>query len=243
MCAAMSNKESILIVYPCSLLLLPLYVAIASPIYFAIFESSRYQASPGKLLFGLSVVDSQGGRVSIAKAFLRVILKGLIPVAFTYNMALRQLFRDKRSLLESYFLSVIEPIFDDANGVFVIDRRALKPTHKLQLSSKLETLCNSVERGHQVGKIAKAITTANLAFTILYALLTLWAAFGMIMTPFQRCTFLIFSGNVFAGFLAWSALHFYFQTKITRLRNRMLQTRQSQQTNSSDPRLEDKNHA
>ena len=43
-------------------------------VYFPIFESSKYQATPGKKLLGLYVVTNDGGRVSKGRAILRSIL-------------------------------------------------------------------------------------------------------------------------------------------------------------------------
>ena len=58
-----------------ALLGFPLYIA-----YFALFESSAWQATPGKLALGLVVTDSAGGRISIGRAVARNcarILSGL----------------------------------------------------------------------------------------------------------------------------------------------------------------------
>jgi uncharacterized RDD family membrane protein YckC len=51
-------------------------LAILLPVaYFALFESSRLQASPGKLVFGLRVTDLAGGRLSLSRALARQALK------------------------------------------------------------------------------------------------------------------------------------------------------------------------
>jgi uncharacterized RDD family membrane protein YckC len=61
-------------------------------VYFVGFESSAYQATPGKMALGLIVVDLDGRRISPARAFGRylakilsglVLLIGYIMVAFT----------------------------------------------------------------------------------------------------------------------------------------------------------------
>ncbi|PKP99168.1 MAG: hypothetical protein CVT76_00945 [Alphaproteobacteria bacterium HGW-Alphaproteobacteria-15] len=60
--------------------------------YFVGFESSSYQATPGKMALGLIVVDSDGRRISPARAVGRyfakilsalILLIGFIMVAFT----------------------------------------------------------------------------------------------------------------------------------------------------------------
>ncbi len=53
-------------------LLFPLQVCLffaASILYYAIFESSKLQATPGKLLFGLKVYDKSGARIPFLRAF------------------------------------------------------------------------------------------------------------------------------------------------------------------------------
>jgi uncharacterized RDD family membrane protein YckC len=63
-----------------------------SIIYFAVMESSKFQASLGKLMLGLKVTDEKGNRISFWKAFGRLLSKsflsgilfiGYIMVAFT----------------------------------------------------------------------------------------------------------------------------------------------------------------
>lgn len=44
-------------------------------IYYAGMESSRWQATPGKRLFGLSVSDMNGKRISFGRALIRLFLK------------------------------------------------------------------------------------------------------------------------------------------------------------------------
>lgn len=60
--------------------------------YFAVFESSEWMASPGKKVLGLIVTDEQGMKISIGRATRRYLAKivsalilgiGFIMVAFT----------------------------------------------------------------------------------------------------------------------------------------------------------------
>lgn len=46
-------------------------------LYFPFCESSRYQASIGKYLFGMKVVDKEGKRIEFWRALARLISKGL----------------------------------------------------------------------------------------------------------------------------------------------------------------------
>lgn len=67
------------------------FVSIAGGwIYYAWFESSQYQATPGKLALGLFVTDMEGKRVTFARAsgrFFAKIITGLIPPFIGYIMA------------------------------------------------------------------------------------------------------------------------------------------------------------
>lgn len=59
-------------------------------IYYAWFESSQYQGTPGKLALGLFVTDMEGKRVTFARAsgrFFAKIITGLIPLFIGYIMA------------------------------------------------------------------------------------------------------------------------------------------------------------
>ena len=65
---------------------------IVGLVYFIGFESSKYQATPGKMALGLIVADSDGRRISPARAAGRyfakilsalILLIGFIMVAFT----------------------------------------------------------------------------------------------------------------------------------------------------------------
>jgi uncharacterized RDD family membrane protein YckC len=62
----------------------------ANWLYYAIFESSAWQATPGKKALGLFVADLNGNRISFARAsgrFFAKIISGLIPFAIGYIMA------------------------------------------------------------------------------------------------------------------------------------------------------------
>jgi uncharacterized RDD family membrane protein YckC len=73
-------------------LLLNLVILILGVIYFAMFESSAMQGTPGKRAMGLIVTDLQGNRISFLRALGRyfakilsglILLIGYIMVAFT----------------------------------------------------------------------------------------------------------------------------------------------------------------
>lgn len=65
---------------------------ITTWLYFALFQSSKYMSTPGKMLFGLVVVDKEYNRLSFAKATGRffatfvsaiILFIGYIMAAFT----------------------------------------------------------------------------------------------------------------------------------------------------------------
>ena len=81
----MDNTESGIYPY------LQLISIIAVALYFALFESSDYMATPGKMVVGLVVTDIYGHQISLGRAFGRYFAKllsmilyiGYIMVAFT----------------------------------------------------------------------------------------------------------------------------------------------------------------
>lgn len=74
-----------------TLVLMFAFVCVAARwIYYAWFESSGYQATPGKLALGLFVTDMQGRRITFARAsgrYFGKIITGLIPLFIGYIMA------------------------------------------------------------------------------------------------------------------------------------------------------------
>ena len=79
-------------------------IALASIVYyFAGFESSRFQATPGKLIVGLRVTDLDGARIGLGRATKQYLLKYLsaIPVGIGFIRIIvsenRQAFHDSES--------------------------------------------------------------------------------------------------------------------------------------------------
>jgi uncharacterized RDD family membrane protein YckC len=63
---------------------------VASWLYFALCESSTWQATPGKKVLGLFVTDLEGNRIAFPHAsgrFFAKLVTGLIPFAIGYIMA------------------------------------------------------------------------------------------------------------------------------------------------------------
>lgn len=58
-----------------SIISIALSSIVIDMIYFAGFESSKKQATPGKQSLGIKVTDLEGNRISFGKAFFRYVLK------------------------------------------------------------------------------------------------------------------------------------------------------------------------
>ena len=68
---------------------LPSYIKLGFHfLYWPLFESSSWQATPGKRLLKLQVTDLDGGRISFLRSSLRTITKvlSLIPAGFGFLM-------------------------------------------------------------------------------------------------------------------------------------------------------------
>ncbi|OUJ02126.1 RDD family protein [Acetobacter cibinongensis] len=61
-----------------------LLLALVPALYFILFESSVYRATPGKRLCNLEVVTTQGERLSLGRAAARFAIKALISFPFLY---------------------------------------------------------------------------------------------------------------------------------------------------------------
>lgn len=55
-----------------------LVMAVLPALYFILFESSRFRATPGKRLCQLEVTTLEGGRISLGRATVRFLVKALI---------------------------------------------------------------------------------------------------------------------------------------------------------------------
>lgn len=51
---------------------------VSTTLYHALFESSRWQATPGKMLLGLKVVRDDGGRLSVGQALFRGFARSML---------------------------------------------------------------------------------------------------------------------------------------------------------------------
>ena len=86
--------------------LLPVSI-VASWLYFAYMESSAHQGTLGKMALGLFVTDTQGRRVTFARAtgrFFAKFITGLIPLLIGYIMAG---FTEKRQALHDMIASCL----------------------------------------------------------------------------------------------------------------------------------------
>ena len=88
-------------------------IALFSPLYYILFESSALQGTPGKLLVGLKVTNMQSERLSITRAFLRLIARwiGVVPLILLLFLApIAAYFQVPSLVLLAFSLFFLSPI-------------------------------------------------------------------------------------------------------------------------------------
>ena len=83
-----------------------LLASIISLLYFAVMESSKAQASVGKLALGIKVTDMEGNRISFGKGLLRSIGK-IISEMICFIGYLMALFTDKKQALHDMIANTL----------------------------------------------------------------------------------------------------------------------------------------
>lgn len=88
--------------------LIPAYIlaTVLSILYFTLMESSKHQATLGKMAIGLKVTDSEGERLDFGKALIRQI--GKIVSSFTFYIGyLMAGFTEKKQALHDYMAGTL----------------------------------------------------------------------------------------------------------------------------------------
>ena len=67
-------------------------------LYYTFFESSKWQGTPGKTYHKLKVININGTRISIFKAFLRVLLKYISVLLLLIGIFMIYFRKDRKSL-------------------------------------------------------------------------------------------------------------------------------------------------
>ena len=99
-------------------------------LYHTFFISSEYQGTPGKILLGIKVVDYDGQRVSVAKAFGRTL--SYIPSAILLGIGFLMIgFTDKKQGLHDYLA-----------GTY-----AVRETPKAQIQNQFDANTDNFQRG------------------------------------------------------------------------------------------------
>lgn len=75
-----------------------LFSLIATIIYYVLMESSKKQATIGKMIFGIKVVDENGGRISVGRAIGRYFGKYLSGMIFYIGYIMAAFTKEKRAL-------------------------------------------------------------------------------------------------------------------------------------------------
>jgi uncharacterized RDD family membrane protein YckC len=93
-----------------NIVLFVLAICLIHTLYFALFESSRRQATPGKMLLGIFVTDAQGRRISFGRALGRNLSRVLSQM-FCWLGYLLALFTQRNQALHDMIAStlVLEP--------------------------------------------------------------------------------------------------------------------------------------
>ncbi len=93
-----------------NIILFGLVVGLVHLLYFALFESSHRQATPGKMLLGIFVTDEQGRRISFGRAVGRNLAR-MLSKMFCWLGYLLALFTERTQALHDLIAStlVLEP--------------------------------------------------------------------------------------------------------------------------------------
>ncbi len=67
-------------------------------LYYTLFESSKRQGTPGKIYHKLKVINENGTRISVLKAFLRVLLKYVSILLLFLGIFMIYFRKDRKSL-------------------------------------------------------------------------------------------------------------------------------------------------
>ena len=149
------------------------FTFLLSPIYFASFESSRLQATPGKFLMNQAVVDSAGRRLSFSHAFMRSLSRFLYLRGVTFEQGVLPFVQKlKHSVLSNLhnnfnFMPYVAPIVDDFVGAHVVKRCTLRVPHELQLRESINLESLSVEKLHQINRACTGNLCAALSFFLI----------------------------------------------------------------------------
>ncbi|MBX9669852.1 MAG: protein kinase [Candidatus Obscuribacterales bacterium] len=189
--------------------------------YYAGFESSRMMATPGKLLFGLAVVNPKGERISLLRGLWRAYSKVLHIGTSGVDHSIRLSLIDKRKIqdtLKCLFNPLVEPLIDEMTGTYVIDRKAVSTTHKLELHHPINFATMPMERIHFIRQslIGQCIGGLILFLIVIELTLHVSASNGHSAAGIVSLTFV---ASILTG------PQFYFLWQINHLRKKMLQKR------------------
>ncbi len=109
-----SNSGSETVAYTFSFVLL--FMIVLGPIYYSVLESSAQQATLGKRIVGIKVVDLNGHRLSFTHALGRTlsgIISGLIPLAIGYLTAA---FTQRKQAVHDMIASTLVVTAQSASG-------------------------------------------------------------------------------------------------------------------------------
>ena len=148
--------DGIFISIICVILIIPYFVSplwvVVAGFYHVVFETSPLRATPGKALLKMSVVKSNGSKLTIKDSILRYIVSFLSSALFGigYIMAI---FNDKKQTLHDYIIDtvVVQETFAEVNfwQIFIEQCKVIfasQNTNNVR-SQSLEDLYNLYQKG------------------------------------------------------------------------------------------------
>jgi len=156
--------DTIIIMIPAVIIntFIPFIGYVVTFFYKPIFESSVLQATPGKAIMEISVVDENGDRLSFKKAFIRYLasfLSGLL-LGFGYLM---NLFTEKKQTLHDIIAETVVIKAGPVNvNYFTVWLEQIKKVFNFDAGETLNNSCaaDSLERLHKLFQ-SGAITQAE----------------------------------------------------------------------------------
>ncbi|MBX9694599.1 MAG: protein kinase [Cyanobacteria bacterium] len=216
-----------------------LFVTIAfCSLYYGWFESSRFQATPGKLLFNLAVVDSKGGRLTFGRSILRQLSRLLYyRIATLESWTINKIKEKNRQSIHDRWQAFLKPSLlpgvDDLAGAHVVKRIALNAPHELHLCESLDFLSFSLEQLYWLKKAVQTTVGVSLIFLALIAIIA-WSEIMSGKPPVLAMLFLVAYAVVNGA-----EIFLFFKTR--RLIKDILKLRHEDR--SKRPSLEDVDHS
>ncbi len=91
------EEEGIFLIFPC-MCVFYFFAFVIDFLYFSLMESSKYQATVGKMALGIIVTDMEGNRLTFGRAAGRTLAKALSGLAFSVGFIIAGFTEKKQAL-------------------------------------------------------------------------------------------------------------------------------------------------